>query len=66
LDCDVEFGGEVRPLGFAAALPFAGAQVAMVSGICADCLVKDDLEGRTMRRLRSIWPDLRVVTGGNA
>lgn len=66
IDCDCEFSNANRPMGFVIAVPFANRAISMVTGVCANCLLKPDLHDATMRRLRKIWPDLRAIEGGRS
>jgi hypothetical protein len=46
------------------ALPDAGQDVAMISGICPQCWAKQDRLERATDVYRKIWPDLRANTIG--
>jgi len=67
LDCDTSFVDGVLPEAFAVVTPFAASGHALVSGICSACVARcgDDLMAATAQRWRIIWPDLRIIEGGN-
>jgi hypothetical protein len=68
LNCDTEFGKTTLPEDFWIITPHlvdwsSPEGKLLITGICTKCSRKSDetLETIGMRRMRSIWPDLRVV-----
>jgi hypothetical protein len=68
LNCDTEFGKTVPLEDFWIITPYlvdwsAPDGKLLITGICTKCSRKSDemLEAIGMRRMQSIWPDLRVV-----
>jgi hypothetical protein len=64
LDCDTVFGPEIQPAAYAVSLPFANRDVAITTGVCANCIAPDaELQRKVLQRLRSIFPDAYCVNG---
>jgi hypothetical protein len=66
LNCDTVFGPDVQPAAYSVSLPFADRGHAIVTGVCASCAGRENLQQVALRRLRSIWPDAYSVNGGRA
>ena len=64
LDCDVRFGPELPPAAYAVSLPFADRGHALVTGVCASCAERKDLQQVMRRLLRQIFPDAYSVKEG--
>ena len=65
LDCDTAFGPDVQPVAYAISLPFANRDVAITTGICANCVAPNaELQRKMLQRLRSIFPDAYSMSGG--
>jgi hypothetical protein len=65
LDCDTVFGPDVQPVTYAVSLPFANRDVAITTGICANCVAPDaELQHKVLQRLRAIFPDAYSMSGG--
>jgi hypothetical protein len=65
LDCDTVFGPTTLPVAYAVSLPFANRDIAITTGVCANCVAPDaELQRKVLQRLRSIFPDAYRVDGG--
>jgi hypothetical protein len=65
LACDTAFRPDVLPAAYAVSLPFADREHAIVTGVCASCAEREELQRVMLRRLRSIWPTAYSMDGGH-
>jgi len=63
LTCDTEFGRRTErlPAAWSVLVPFADPVGVIVTGICASCAGRDDLQARMLESHRRVWPDLTVT-----
>jgi hypothetical protein len=68
LNCDQKFGPDIAtPVVLMIAVPFIGREHAIVSGVCRSCVDSgEDLQQMSLRRMKSIWPNVYIADGGHA
>jgi hypothetical protein len=66
LDCDFEFKRGAMPSAFAIVMPSAkSGGRAIISGVCPTC-AQNDVMTIGLRRWKTIWPNLRLVSAGSS